>query len=1190
MTTLDMGDAAAGGFLAVSSNGTDLQPVASLIDGSRTASVSATVVEDCEDTTGWTQTGGQDALSASATYKTQGSFAIRTNLRASSTESVARTYHAFSSPLDPAGRAYLACDVLYAIEGGGGLESPSDYFVLEVNDGATFAGTASQLQIPPISEAAWSTMLVPVGDLDSVASFGIRRTVATSSTGVRVAWYLDNIRWPTETEIEAAVIANPGAAVVVPATFTPTGTPNAGTLPDATVLDLRPDYTRLSREGGTYHFRDFNIPEDGSTDCTNAIIGAIDGTPDHGTLIATPGMAYRVDSNIVVRNKRGVTVDFQRARLFATSARYADETAKDLPFVSVRDSEDITLRRMRIFGYRNDDTNGADMTATASELLSEANRGVETIDNTWSNSWSGITNCGVIRSDRGSEIGLVGLNSVRMDPTAAGDCAFGTASGTSGIRVKPSTSYTFSTLTRPAAGGTARNIRIDAAWYDSGGSLLSTSTGSNVAQTSDVVAKTVTQAHTSHASAAYVRFIVNVLSVATGTEYHYFDSFSLKLTTATTKVTVSTTATLSAQHAELRIPLGNGDSDQQYFGRDKDGYVKAGFTLSDSAQVANDCQLMVFDNDTGEIMATSTLTLTGTPTLYTLSFLLREHQLRMKLRWVVRKMLPTTNTITVTSCTEYNRNTYSGEIEEQHGVRADHRCRNLNVIDCEIEGVGGDAVSGSALTVSGVLVRGGYSRCAQRQGYSFNGGANIRIEDVNIWQPGRSGLDFEPFASDGSTSNVHIRNVKIWDAYNYDIAAGNWARNYEWHFDNIVGYESRLGFLFGGCRYGIIQNCQRVVAEANWHTSSLDADWTVRGYHMTLMNCVSVSGFNLSGTDTNTFDPGPTSDTYTSAGIVGYGLRVLSPYGRVVVGANCYAEAIYTQAERTFAYGNSQYVSPVKVDGVLGRWEPGELRRQLPNSFKGVVLSSDPWFPGGLDLRNDPAVRVRGIGSGTAKRNNLRGRATPSNGAEDVTVAFPTRTWANTTSGQSVTAQNHASGAMAEATYYYRIASRDRYGGPVVPNTQLSVAVAAPNDSVRIRPGLTADLTNDIAHTHFTVYRGTASGGPYTHRVEITPTSNFPGIAYNTNVNWSDIGTTLVIPAADDDQWGYATSYTWTAGTYTPADETGYEPDTNYDVWVSTSWETTTAVTSKTTAGFTVTFGTAAPTGAETVSWLLVGF
>ena len=46
-------------------------------------------------------------------------------------------------------------------------------------------------------------------------------------------------------------------------------------------------------------------------------------------------------------------------------------------------------------------------------------------------------------------------------------------------------------------------------------------------------------------------------------------------------------------------------------------------------------------------------------------------------------------------------------------------------------------------------------------------------------------------------------------------------------------------------------------------------------------------------------------------------------------------------------------------------------------------------------------------------------------------------------------------------------------------------------------------------------------------------------------------------------------------------------PDTNYAVYVTPQWNTSVWVTGKTTTGFTINFGTAAPTGGSYVDWVI---
>jgi hypothetical protein len=50
------------------------------------------------------------------------------------------------------------------------------------------------------------------------------------------------------------------------------------------------------------------------------------------------------------------------------------------------------------------------------------------------------------------------------------------------------------------------------------------------------------------------------------------------------------------------------------------------------------------------------------------------------------------------------------------------------------------------------------------------------------------------------------------------------------------------------------------------------------------------------------------------------------------------------------------------------------------------------------------------------------------------------------------------------------------------------------------------------------------------------------------------------------------------------------QPDNNYGIFVSPTWNTTCYITSKTTTGFTVNFGTAAPTEGGYIEWFMLGY
>lgn len=114
-----------------------------------------------------------------------------------------------------------------------------------------------------------------------------------------------------------------------------------------------------------------------------------------------------------------------------------------------------------------------------------------------------------------------GTFTCRLDPTAAGNMAAATASGTSGYIVLPSTAYTIRSDYRAGA-ATARSCRTDVTWYNSVGTLISTSTGTVVSD-SNSAWTTSSFTVTSPATAAFARIVHNVLATAAAHEFHYVD-------------------------------------------------------------------------------------------------------------------------------------------------------------------------------------------------------------------------------------------------------------------------------------------------------------------------------------------------------------------------------------------------------------------------------------------------------------------------------------------------------------------------------------------------------------------------------------------------------------------------------------------------------------------------------------------
>jgi hypothetical protein len=144
---------------------------------------------------------------------------------------------------------------------------------------------------------------------------------------------------------------------------------------------------------------------------------------------------------------------------------------------------------------------------------------------------------------------------------------------------------------------------------------------------------------------------------------------------------------------------------------------------------------------------------------------------------------------------------------------------------------------------------------------SFNQGTDMLVEDCVLAEPGRSGLDFEPFAEDWFTQRVTVRNVTFYNCVNYGFAMGNWARNIDYVIDGVDMYETRLGVMYGGFRGGVLTNVR------NWSALNYGAsyDFNLIGQDMDISN-IRTKVAVQTHTITNTFDDGGGTDTYTPSG------------------------------------------------------------------------------------------------------------------------------------------------------------------------------------------------------------------------------------------------------------------------------------------------------------------------------------
>jgi hypothetical protein len=654
---------------------------------------------------------------------------------------------------------------------------------------------------------------------------------------------------------------------------------------------------------------------------------------------------------------------------------------------------------------------------------------------------------------------------------------------------------------------------------------------------------------------------------------------SSMLTVAGAPTTVGTTKVLDALNEEVSLTEHTNWLAASHFSRHMPqqlGLPADGgqprcyweFVLSDTGAIINDCVLSVYDDTVGTLLTSSTVTLTPTPTTYRLEYVPTD--LRMRLKVTVKKATATVNPITITSATPYGENEYDADYDVASCfVVANSRYTTFK--DMWIEGFGGDGIQLSDANVKYLHVDGVTSRACRRQGMSFNQGTDMLIENVVCAEVGRSGIDFEPYDDSWFTQRVVCRNITFYNMVNYGLAMGNWARNFDFLIDGVDLYTSRIGFIYGGARNAIFRNFRC------W--SSQNNAFTFMGQDLLVENVYAMSGGSIEcNGGTNTFDPGTGAVVYTAENNVLRNAFSSGNSGQEAISTNSVSWRFEgsTAMETVPDLSNSSTVpiGPFNIGNQkfsnlnLGFWQV-----QFPNTYKGTAFSSI-WMPGGFNHLDDPVFSVRSLSGGTTKGNNLRGvNVVLPAGATSFTVTFPTVAAIGTFQTTPTATSGVSAGSLTPSTtYYYRIGAKTRFAGPAT--WQSATGTTSPTGTamaLSIRSQV--DHANERWIDSFTVLRGTVNGGPYTHRYDVTPIIAFPALRPSLS-GWGDLGTQLNQPT---DGWGYATSYPVQVGSWMAVNETGYEPDTNYGVQITTNWQTQPWVTNKTQAGFTVNF----PTGAQ---------
>lgn len=1166
--------------------------------------VTATVINDATSTTNWSSTGS----GAMATATIDGEACIGAGFRDGLFQNF--RYDAPSTITIPASNLIR---VRVAWDKNDASQNPSNFYEIVVSDGAGWTGNVVTLPLPAgMIELKFVDFILSVKSLTGIRCVGLRtRSSAYSVAGsgtINNLFYISEIDFPAENGI--AIGRANDQSLVVPEDYVQS--PIGSMFLDG--IAARLDFKKNTIEGfrRVRHIRDFNFVNSGDvTVALQAIIGSL----QPGDIFEfEPFEVYQVSS---------WQMDWSHLKNVTIRGNYAALQFTGLFNVGIiqigRFAENVKIEKLRVFGNRETTTNGSTLTDAAANMARPevSQSGIITIPVT--SEWTAETNAGTPGIAGGVTLDSY-PNAMQVAPSGAGSLTSVITATTRRYPVVVGVAYTATiaaTSYRPSGGSpVSRVMSLDIVWYDSGGAVLSTTTGStqstSIANNSWV---NLTVTGTAPASAVRMGIRINIQNPAASSERHYFDRMVVTRNTTPTNTIASTTKVLNSPGDAVLFPDHVDAAKHHFWARQPDGTNKWGVTISGSSAQTAAALFRVTDKRTGNVIHSQYIDVTTTPTLNYITWRPPDIEAPLMLS-IQNAAIVTPITITVTSVYEYGRSDYNGGADNMSAFVVNGSAKNIRFEDIQVEGVYGEAVDVSGAKVDTVHVRNCLSRANGRQGMSFNRGRNIQVDGAHIIGCGRSGIDIEPFSADWRTKNILIANVRVAYTTNYAVAATNWHLIEGMSIVNLHAKDCGAGLIIGGAIGASFSNVIHDVTSL----TNLTKDVTLLGQNM---SGTIVAGYGVE-IGTNTIEDGANAGKNIMAdnGVLTTVYPSSCPNLHVVVnngnidqyhgmfkantdedGRKQMVHGALVDSGQNPPYNSSAsnfYSGGIRIDdnnAPITGLDPGPFRRWFPNTYKGVIFRG-LWFQGGLDVKSEPVIQVRGLSGNGIRSNNLRGiDVAVGTGATSLDVAFPgsgiTHAGAIDSSVSAPTAGALATNTLVAGTVYrYKVGLIMEKGrGPQAPAATTPSFTYSGSNPIRINvkklmvPEPDVDATGYMPYG-FVIYRSANSTTDYTVRYTVLPTTDFPSIA--NNMFFYDYGDKLN-PAVVSSitTWGFDSLYNAEAFTGLPVDESGWEPNASYAVIVTPSWSTTVSVTAKAASGFTVSFGTAAPAGGK-VDWMIV--
>ena len=359
------------------------QSIYGLVDAYSYQGFPRVLIERTDNTTGWVvvNRGGGVAPSVTGAPAVDSSFGIGNEAVTGSMNTGPVTnatlnskfYKNFPSGINVGNHGVITFEAMTRFFYHVGAAPPFEVFAATGENGT---GTVYTFPIPTVVGMYWFNAIVEVPVNSVIKSIGVRSTIEPSgySSDTYQFWIRD-ITLERSSNVQSAQLA--GKTPVVTEATSEGAKGLANPLAHAPKLDLRRNSAVLPGLGGWYDAREWNLPEDGTTDVAPLIQTIIDSIPAGSSLRFPANKAFLVKSQITI--KKPLRVDFNNCILYDNERRGDVVGRPGNDFISITPGPvsgslgkavtDVTLSNGKIYGTWYDSYTAASAFASVSGAM-----------------------------------------------------------------------------------------------------------------------------------------------------------------------------------------------------------------------------------------------------------------------------------------------------------------------------------------------------------------------------------------------------------------------------------------------------------------------------------------------------------------------------------------------------------------------------------------------------------------------------------------------------------------------------------------------------------------------------------------------------------------------------------------------------------------------------------------------------